>query len=84
MRIYRSIPDTLRTRMEHVVMSKSNVNDGRKRLAHPNISQQDIDVFLQGLGDGTPDLDPLDIAMLDYLKIRSNSEDNVKRAARRV
>lgn len=81
MRIYRKFPDTLHTHIDYVI-TESSVSIQQKRLAHPLISQDDLETFLQRLGDGTPYLDPLDIAMLTHLRITSISEDNVKRVAR--
>ena len=81
MRIYRKFPDTLHTHIDYVI-NESSVSIHQKRLAHPLISQDDLETFLQRLGDGTPYLDPLDIAMLTHLRITSISEDNVKRVAR--
>ena len=76
------LPDALRRHIEIVMMSKSNVSTDRKRLAHPIISQDDLEIFLQNLslGDGRT-IDPLEVAMLKHLKKTSISEDNVRKAA---
>lgn len=65
-------------------MSKSSVSTNRKRVAHPVIDKEELEIFLQQLGDGTPDLDPLEIVMFNHLKTTSNSKHNIERAARRA
>jgi len=83
LRIYRNLPDSLRNHVECVMLSKASASFTRKRLAHPVISQDDLEIFLQHLpwqGDSTSNLDPLDAEIFRHLKTVSISEDNVKRA----
>lgn len=79
-------PETLLAHTDCFMLSKSSVSTDRKRLAHPDISQKHLEIFLQRLGlgdsDGTPNQDPLDIALFKHLKTTSISEENVERAAR--
>jgi len=51
-------------------------------FSHPEISQGELELFLQRLGDGAPNQDPLDVALFKHLKIASISKENVERAAR--
>jgi hypothetical protein len=73
--------------MEYVMLAKSKVNTYRKLLAHPIISPVDLEIFLQRLhvGDGTSKLElAIETEMLNHLRTTSISEDNVRRAARRI
>jgi len=63
------------------MMSRSSVSTDRKRLAHPEISQERLEFFLQSLGSGAQDQDPLDVALFEHLKTTSISKENVERAA---
>jgi hypothetical protein len=81
-RILRKIPDAVLDYVDDIVKAKYSVSTERKRLAHPEISQERLDFFLQTLGSGAPDQDPLEIALFRHLKTVSISKENVERAAK--
>jgi len=81
-RILRKLPDTILGYADHIVRAKYSVSTERKHLAHPEISQERLEFFLQTLGSGAPDQDPLKIALFRHLKTVSISKENVERAAK--
>ena len=80
-RIMRTLPDTVLGYAASILKSKYSVSTERKHLAHPEISQERLDFFLQTLGSGAPDQDPLEIALFRHLRTVSISKENVERAA---
>jgi hypothetical protein len=81
--VFRSnYADTVLGYADEIVKSKYSVSTERKRLAHPEISQERLEFFLQTLGSGVPDQDPLEIALFRHLKTVSILKANVERAAK--
>jgi hypothetical protein len=59
---------------------KGSVAASRRHLAHPSIPNERLLKFLARLGSGNAGLDPLEVEMFNFLKLVSNTEENIMRA----
>ena len=60
---------------------KREASKRRNPLARPVISDAEVREFLEAdLGDGAPDLHPLEIAAFDFIKERANTDANIQEA----
>jgi len=66
----------------HNIIAKRDVITERTNLAHPTISQECLEEFLNHLGANSQNLEPLEVALFNHLKSTSNTPENVQRAAR--
>ena len=66
-----------------MLIAKQDVSTRRNPLARPVISDAEVREFLEAeLGDGAPDLHPLEIAALDFIKERAITDENIQEANR--
>ena len=54
LQIYSKLPETPHAYTDCVMISKWSASTKRKRLVHPEISQEYLEFFLRDLGDSTP------------------------------
>jgi hypothetical protein len=79
-RIYRKIDPILHDRIDVILHAKAEYGYDRKMLAHPHVSPERLNTFLDSLV--APEAS-LDTALFNHLKKTSLSDENVARAAQR-
>jgi hypothetical protein len=79
-RVYDKLDSNLRNLAEQIILSKKEVSERRKVLAHLVIPDALVNKFLEGLGDGRPGLHPLEIAVFNFLRTTTNTEANIREA----
>ena len=58
---------------------KGRVGASRQHLAHPSIPNDRLLKFLVRLGSDDAGLEPLQVDMFNFLKLVSNTEENIAR-----
>jgi hypothetical protein len=66
--VYDSLDSGLRIRIELVGHHKRIVREQRKQLAHPTISEVQLDKFLHGLGAGSEGLGSKEVDLFNHLR----------------
>jgi hypothetical protein len=66
--VYDTLDGGLRIRIEQIGHHKKIEGEQRKHLAHPNISETQLDNFLHGLGDGPEGLGTQEVQLFDHLR----------------
>ena len=59
---------------------KGSVSASQWHLAHPSIPNDRLLKFLATLGSSDADLEPLEVDMFNFLKLVSNTQENITRA----
>ena len=77
-RVYGKIDEDLRYLGEQIFCSKQDIGDRQHLLAHPIIPDARVKAFLEDLGDGRPELQPMEIAVFQYLKQTTNTKANIE------
>ena len=80
-RLYDTIDLDLMHLAERILRLKKEASRRRNPLTRPVISNAEVREFLEAdLGDGAPDLHPLEIAAFDFIKERANTDENIQEA----
>ncbi|KAM6502623.1 hypothetical protein JOM56_002600 [Amanita muscaria] len=79
-RICRNMDESMLGYAEILISKKGSVAASRRHLAHPSISNDRLLEFLVRLGLGDAGLEPLQVDMFNFLKLVSNTEENIARA----
>jgi hypothetical protein len=77
---YQSLSTDIRRNASIVIRFKQNVSEERTKCAHPHISQQYLDQFLEDLGAGSLDLSDLERRLFHYLRTTSTTPANIQGA----
>jgi hypothetical protein len=80
-RIYDKLDANLKSLGEQIILSKKEISERRRLLAHHVIPDALVKKFLEELGDGRPGLHPLEIAVFNHLKATTNTEVNIREAS---
>lgn len=81
-RIYRKIDLSIRILADRLIGMKGSVYVDRRNLAHPDIPLDKVLEFLTRLGSDEEGLEPCEVALFAFLKLTSNSVENIARASR--
>src|ERR1700692_731577 len=77
---YQSLSQSIRRLAPTIIRFKQAVSDERRKLAHPTISQEYLDGFLDDLGANSLPLSDLELRLFHYLRTMSNTPANIRGA----
>lgn len=79
---YRSMSKDICQLVTTILNFKRVVSDARTKFAHPTISQEFLDEFLDNLGAKQSYLSPLELRLFDHLRTTSITASNIEGAKR--
>jgi len=77
---YRSIDVAISQYTPTILIAKKIVAVDRAKIAHPSLSQEHLDDFIENLGGSNPGLLPLQIRLFTFLRTTSISTANIQSA----
>jgi len=75
---YQSLSAGIRQNASIIIRFKQNVSEERMKFAHPYVSQQYLDQFLDDLGARSLDLSDLEHRLFHYLRTMSTTLANIQ------
>ena len=77
---YQSLSQVIHCLIPITIHLKQYVSEERAKLAHPTISQEYLDQFLDNLGANALPLSDLELQLFHYLRMVSNTPANIQGA----
>jgi hypothetical protein len=85
--VARSIYDKLDSNLKHLAekigVPRRDAERTRHPSTYPDIPDARVREFLKDFDDGTPGLEPLEIAAFDHIKLTANSDANIQKSKSR-
>jgi hypothetical protein len=78
---YQSLNQSIRRLAPTIIRFKQVVSEKRRKVAHPTISQEYLDRFLDDLGANLLPLSNLELRLFHYLRTTSNTPVNIQGAS---
>lgn len=80
---YRSIDTAISQYGNSILIAKKVAASKRAKIAHPSVSQEVLDEFIDHLGGNNLDLSPLQVQLFAFIRLNSTSTANVEGARTR-